>query len=107
MRPYTERCLRPVPVTPDPSISAMDRALLHAAEGGHDDALDALIKSGADVNIVSDKGYTALYFAIKNRYNRCAELLIKSGADVDVQDHKGITPLICAVKMNNFSLSIF
>ncbi|MEW6128079.1 MAG: ankyrin repeat domain-containing protein [Acidobacteriota bacterium] len=63
----------------------------------------ALIQKGADVNVKTDKGMTALMMAsIVIDTEDIVEFLLKNGADVNTKDSKGKTALIYAA-MNNYS----
>ena len=56
--------------------------LMVAVESDLPDVVDALIKRGADLNIVKPSGHTALYLACSWQHERPAMLLIEAGADV-------------------------
>ena len=59
-------------------------ALSFAANRGHLDVCRLLIKRGADMEIVSDSGYTALMWAMVNGASEdAAELLLDAGANPD------------------------
>lgn len=62
------------------------------------DKIKALIKSGADVNMKDEHGYTALMLACRTQ---TAQLLIESGADVNVFDKNGQTALMWASTQGN------
>lgn len=62
------------------------------------DKIKDLIKSGADVNMKDEHGYTALMLACRTQ---TAQLLIESGADVNVFDKNGQTALMWASSQGN------
>src|SRR5580698_9731700 len=59
-------------------------ALLYAARGGCYDCVEALIGSGADVNVPSPEGVTPLMLALDNQHNGVAKLLLDHGANPSV-----------------------
>ena len=62
------------------------------------DKIKELIKSGADVNMKDEHGYTALMLAYRTQ---TAQLLIEAGADVDAHDNNGETALMWASAQGN------
>ncbi len=56
----------------------------------------ALIKNGADVNLVDKNGDTALIVATRYGHKDIPQALINSGADVDATDQYGNTALYYA-----------
>ena len=71
--------------------------LIYAAENGHDNCLELLIKAGADVNR-QKVGKTALSAAAENGENKCVDMLIEAGADVNPKKFIGETILMLAVE---------
>ncbi|RYE12762.1 MAG: hypothetical protein EOP34_10215, partial [Rickettsiales bacterium] len=71
-------------------------ALIWAALGGHTEIAKLLIAKGADVNIASRDGNTALTWPAYYGYKEIVDLLIKAGADVNVVNKGGYTALISA-----------
>ena len=72
--------------------------LLLAAQQGHDQCLDILVKSGADVNRPL-KGFTPLHLAAMYGHNICVEQLITEGVDVEeISQSYRFTPLQLAVR---------
>lgn len=62
------------------------------------EAVDLFIKSGMDVNTVSDEGWNLLYIAVGYEHDAIVELLLANDADVNAQNPPhGLTPLHSAV----------
>jgi ankyrin repeat protein len=73
------------------------------------EVLDLLIKSGADVNMVTETGATPLHFVCEggNRSSAStsvAELLINNKANINAQTNDGETPIFKAVHGGNEDL---
>jgi ankyrin repeat protein len=68
--------------------------LLYATLYGDAEAVQRLIKSGADPNIKNAAGATALMWAVNDLEK--TRLLIEAGADVNARSEDGRTPLIIA-----------
>ena len=68
-------------------------ALHVAAQGGHLDTVNLLLKEGAAVTVKDDEGRTALTLAIKGNYGEVATALVKAGADPQTPyvDEEGVT----------------
>ncbi|WCR57077.1 ankyrin repeat domain-containing protein [Rickettsia asembonensis] len=65
------------------------------------DAMDLLLKKGADINSKDSFGGFALHGAIYNNQLKAAELLLKHGADVNAKDNYGNTILHHTIGINN------
>ena len=79
-----------------------------AAMAKDSEFLEAAIKAGGDVNLVSRfDGATPIFSAIIGRELRNIELLISHGADLNFQDPTGKTPLIAAVDINDFEIAYY
>ncbi|KAL2102717.1 hypothetical protein ACEWY4_001885 [Coilia grayii] len=100
-----------IPITTKRAIRIAGMSPVHsAADGGHNDCLELLIKSGFDVNLVleefisdnyGDMRRSALYFSVSNGDVTCTETLLRAGARPD-QD-----PLRCflvAVRAKHYEL---
>ena len=59
----------------------------------HATCVKALIQAGANVNLKSKTGKTALIIAVSNGHTNCADLLIGAGASVNEASNDGTTPL--------------
>jgi uncharacterized protein len=71
-------------------------ALLYAVRGGCYECVDALIGSGANVNVPTPEGVTPLMIALDNDHNDVAKLLLDRGANPNVWDWWGRTALYIA-----------
>src|SRR5215813_11901286 len=72
-------------------------ALLYAARDGCSDCIEELIKAGADVNIPTPEGVTALMLALDNDHNDVARLLLDRGANPELWDWWGRTALYIVI----------
>jgi len=66
-------------------------ALFDSAMGRHTHLVKALIDAGADVNIPSKGGQTALVVVVGAGDEDIVELLVKAGADPDIEDSLGVS----------------
>jgi len=76
------------------NLTADDRgssAVFDAAIGKHVDLLKALIEAGADTNIQSKEGQTALVVVVGAGDEEIVEMLVKAGADPDIEDSLGVS----------------
>lgn len=77
-----------------------DLPLVIAIKSRNTEALDLLIKSGADVNKLDAKGCSALMFCAQCGDITYLNYLINSGADIDLQDEYNQTALIHSILHN-------
>lgn len=79
-----------------------NRAPIHfAAEEGHNEALEALLKDRrVNLNLEAG-GLTALHYAVKANCGICARLLLEAGASPNIPNNKGITALHMAAEKNS------
>jgi ankyrin repeat protein len=59
--------------------------------------VEALLNSGADIELQDEEGRTVLTHAILNGRVHIAQLLIKRGANINHQDAQGMSPLMHAI----------
>jgi ankyrin repeat protein len=71
--------------------------LLYAARGGCYACVEALVGSGANVNVPNNEGMTPLMIALDNSQNGVAKFLLDKGANPHVWDIYGRTALYVAV----------
>ncbi len=69
------------------------------------DVIRFLLRNGADINHISDKGSTPLLEAIKQNNRALVKLLIANGSDVNKPDSSGQTPLHLANQMKSESIT--
>jgi ankyrin repeat protein len=78
--------------------------LADAVQRGDTQAVQALLKSGADVNAPQSDGATALHWAAYLDQVDTAALLIRAGAKVDTSNDYGMTPLALAAANGNAAI---
>ena len=59
-------------------------------------AVRALVDAGANVNVKTDRGMTALHLAASRAGDDVIKYLVEHGAKLDVKDARGNTPLATA-----------
>jgi ankyrin repeat protein len=72
-------------------------AFLYAAREGCFECVEALLGAGADINLPTPDGVTALMLALDNDHNHVARLLLDRGANPKLWDWWGRTALYIAV----------
>src|SRR5262249_699958 len=72
-------------------------ALLYAARDGCYDCVEALIGAGADVNVPTPEGVTALMLTLDNHHTDIGKLLLDRGANPNLWDWWGRTALYIAI----------
>ncbi|KAF5578533.1 ankyrin repeat [Fusarium subglutinans] len=70
--------------------------LIWATLGGHDNAVDLLLRRSANPHSQDLRNRTALLHAVANGYEAIAERLITAGAKIDATDDAGYTALMLA-----------
>ena len=79
--------------------------LMYAARENALAAGEALVASGANLDLVDPDGATALVIAIINAHYELAEQLLRAGADPNVVDNEaGMGPLYAAVDMHRLAV---
>jgi len=73
-------------------------ALFKASACGNLDILKELLAEGADINIISQNGYTPLHRASQNGHTVIVDFLLSNGANATIESKDGETPLTLAVK---------
>jgi ankyrin repeat protein len=76
-------------------------ALVFAAREGDLESARILVSSGADVNQVTQYGWTPLLTATQNRHYALATFLLERGADPNLANRGGWTPLYLATDNRN------
>ena len=66
-------------------------ALIDCTLGKHSELVDDLIKAGADLDIQSKDGQSALLIAVGIGYTEIIESLLKAGANADILDSMGMS----------------
>ena len=70
-------------------------ALLDAAAQGNTRELDVALKSGADVNTIGPRGWTALHWTAMHGYADLTTKLIEAGADPNMKTRVRHSPRPC------------
>lgn len=68
--------------------------LFHAASEGHVECLQTLLQCGVDVDIVDEKGLSAMYYATWEGHLECMRLLASVGRGVGLMTQKQVSPHI-------------
>ena len=75
--------------------------LVFAVRANNLDAVKALLKGGADINQVTNYGWSPLLVATQNRYYQVASFLLDNGADPNLANKGAWSPLYLAVDNRN------
>lgn len=87
---------------PDEKDSFGRTLLMKAAKAGNDWQISTLLKSGANVNLKDNDGWTALMYAVRYQESiSCVDLLIDAGADIKTTNNYGTSALMIACCYNN------
>src|SRR6185369_9192387 len=76
-------------------------ALVFAARQGDVETVKVLVDAGADVNQVTQYGWSPLLTATQNRYYKVASFLLDHGANANIANKGGWTPLYIATDNRN------
>ena len=76
-------------------------ALILAAQGGHDDVVEALLEKGARIEDRDKTGHTALNWAAMRGQAATARVLLEGGADVNTMNNGLVSPVLYAVGTRN------
>ena len=91
-------------VDPD-RVDALGRTALHyAAANGYGEVVEALLGSGAQVNLVDADGFSPLHRAIQGGHVAVVQLLIRNGADLGKQTQSGEFPIDIATKNKDLKM---
>ena len=72
-----------------------------AAEHGHTEAVDLMLKQGADPNKPSRYGVSPLHIAARNGHSEAIHLLLKNGGNLNSHDLEDFLPLHRAAEMEH------
>ena len=88
--------------------SAGDSTPLHAACNKREiNTVRALLRHGAETNLLDREGHSPLYNASRHVHLDLVEILLEGGADIDLKDRKKRTPLDVAVLYGNIEVAQF
>lgn len=76
-------------------------SLFTASEPGFEHVVEALVKTGADIEALGDDGRTPLWSASEMGHRGLVELLVSSGAEIEAVGDKGATPLGIASELGH------
>ncbi|MBN3303589.1 ANKR7 protein, partial [Amia calva] len=74
---------------------------MKAVQCGQQGCVAALLKHGADPNVMDVDGNTALHFAALVPSVALAAQLVRHGADIEARNKEGCTPLLLATAENH------
>lgn len=77
--------------------------LRHAVCNGDVAAIKSLVQGGADVNQLSENGYSLLMYAVVSDRPQSIMVLADLSAEVDFESVTGWTPLICAAALDKIA----
>ena len=92
------------PVVPPPDKTSPSTPPLVAAAATYNLVeLEALLKNGAEVNMATEQGTTALHVAAARGEEQMIHLLLHAGANLNARIKTGATPLIFAVQTKHLN----
>ena len=83
------------------AAAAVLTPLIFAAREGDIESARLLLDAGAQINQVTEYGWTPLLTAVNNRNYQLAKLLLEKGADPNIANKGGWTPLYLATDNRN------
>ncbi|KAK0399896.1 hypothetical protein QR680_003264 [Steinernema hermaphroditum] len=87
-----------------PVPSSKDTALTIAADKGHYQFVDLLIRHGANINARNKKGCSAVWLACNGGHLETLKTLVVHKADVDLQDARKTSPLMTAFRKGHLKI---
>jgi len=78
--------------------------LMLGAKMNRFDIVSELLKAGANVNAVENKGKSALYFAVESNFADVAQLLLESGADPEIYALDGQSPMTLGMELSHLPM---
>jgi len=87
----------PSPIAVDATDALGWTALMHAADAGHDAAVQLLLDAGGDSEPKNTAEVTPLHLAAQRGRTRVVQRLLDAGADFQARDAGGRTPLFLAI----------
>ena len=70
---------------------------MSASQNGHKEIVELLIEKGAEVDLIDQKGRTALTYASLRESQEIVQLLLDNGASADRTDNNGWSALVPAI----------
>jgi hypothetical protein len=100
---WCRRCSR---TTQQSTRSRIDgwTALHLAAQNGHNEVVQTLLKNNAAIDEKQKDGFTALHFAAQNGHNEVVQTLLKNNAAIDEKTNNGETALQIAQRKGRLML---
>lgn len=83
----------------------LNELLIIYADSCNYEAVDFLLKNGANPNYCNNDGITALMYVSDKGNYKIAKLLLEHGADVNAKPYDGNTAIFAAVRSNNDSIA--
>lgn len=84
----------------------MTNPICRAAYLGHKNIAAILLKHGADINLRSSDGRTALIWCAFRNHAKLAEFLLENGAASDLEDNEGWNALDIAIIRMNYEVAL-
>jgi cytohesin len=89
-----------------PELAAGAKRLVQAVREGNAEAVEMLLRAGADPDLLCD-GHAAIHWAAWEAGREMTELLVEHGADVNLVADDGCTPLASAVAAGDAATAAF